>query len=476
MALLAYSLVSASAQRGRDRRVEYEACTRAQRRWLEMRGKCIVWRAGNQLGKSRGLAKKIIYFIRRQGIYADRRPGPVKVLVISVSKEQMEPLCAKLWELLPKDEIAPDVEFIPGFGFRGKPPRITFVAGEGKGSMIQFATYSQGSRRVAGGTYDVVACDEPLPERVFGEVQPRVLHGVPGEIWITFTPTPDSPPLDYLRDKVKKGEVVELNTHLTLDNVTLVNEDGSAGRPLLTQAQIDEYAGSLLELEKDMRLRGGWDIIVKDRILTNWSPACVGPLRVPKGIKLAVGIDHGAGAGKQAAALVAIDQRDGYAPKVWLLEEYVADGYTTPEQDAEAILAMLARRGWGYDAVDYWLGDRASGMNRYDIRKSNRDLQKQFARLLGRRTDEIARIEVPYKFTGSVGYGCRVMNAIMGRRDEQQLSHFRVDPKCVHFANAVTKWKGSTKDPLKDIIDAVRYPVEKIVRPDGWFAFKATYA
>jgi hypothetical protein len=64
----------------------------------------------------------------------------------------------------------------------------------------------------------------------------------------------------------------------------------------------------------------------------------------------------------------------------------------------------------------------------------------------------------------------------MGRRDDKGLSHFRVDPKCQKFIKAAEKWRGSTKDPLKDILDAVRYPTEKAVRPDGWFAFKATYA
>jgi hypothetical protein len=610
-----YSLLTASAQRGRDRRIEYEPLTRAQSKWMNLRGRIILWRAGNQLGKaqpkdalvltpsgwkrmgdimvgeeiiggdgrparvtsifeqgvrlvyrvafadgasteccdehlwrvrlddaeewhvlrlgdlrealdtgacvvtptveggerqmvsatpsreadcrcievdhpdetyvtddyivthnSRGLAKKLVNFVMRRGPYANRRPGPVKILVVSISKEQMEPLHSKIWELLPKDQIADDVEFTPGYGFRGKPPRVTFTAGEGKGSVITFATYAQGSRRVAGGTFDVVACDEPLPERLFGEARARILHGDPGEMWITMTPTPDSPPLDYLREKVEKGEVIEINTELSVENVTLLNEDGTAGRPLLTQEQIDSFAGDLLEAEKDMRLRGGWDIVVKDRMLSNWGPACVGALRIPRGATIGIGIDHGAGQGKQAAALITIEQPFGLAPRVSVLEESVAEGYTTPDQDAEAILAMLARRGWGYDAVDFWIGDRASGMNRYEIRKSNQELMRQLARILGRRVDELKRIEVPYKFSGSVSYGFRMMNAIMGRRDDKGLSHFRVDPKCQKFIKAAEKWRGSTKDPLKDILDAVRYPTEKAVRPDGWFAFKATYA
>jgi hypothetical protein len=427
---------------------------------------------------SRGLAKKLIHFIRRTGPYADRRPGPVKVLVMSFSREQMVPLHEKLWELLPKDEIDDKVAFEPGYGFRGKPPRITFTSGEGKGSVLIFASYKQGARRAAGGTFDVVALDEPVEERIWGEIQPRVLHGTPGEVWVTFTPTPDSPPLDYLRKMVEDGRVREMVTDLTLANVTL-----SDGRALLDQAGIDTYAGSLLEVEKDMRLRGGWDIIATERALDNWGPHCIGRSRAPAGAIVAVGIDHGAGSGKQAAALLAITDAQGLEPRVWLLAEHLAEGFTTPDIDAQAILDMLQRAGLNYDNVDVWVGDRASGMNKYDVRKSNGDLQRQLARLIGRPMESTKRIEVPYKWDGSVMYGFRLVNAMMGRRDDGAVegdkmggAHFQVVANCPKFANAASKWKWNPRAPEKDILDAVRYPIEKIVKPGQWFSFKVQYS
>src|SRR5688572_33462831 len=56
-----------------------------------------------------------------------------------------------------------------------------------------------------------------------------------------------------------------------------------------------DYSRDLLEVEKDMRLRGGWDILVTDRLLRNWGPHCVRPTLPPQGSILAVGVDHGAG-------------------------------------------------------------------------------------------------------------------------------------------------------------------------------------
>ncbi len=399
-------------------------------------------------------------------------------MIMSFSKEQMEPLMEKLWELLPKDEVSEEVDFQPGFGFRGKPPRIVFTKGPGAGSVIIFATYKQGSRRTAGGTFDIVVLDEPVEERIWGEIQPRVLHGNPGEIWITFTPTPDSPPLGYLRKLVEDGKVAEMVTELSLANVTL--EDG---RTLLTQEQIDEHIAGLLDLEKDMRVRGGWDIVSTERVLDMWGPHCLQWGDPPPGALLAVGVDHGAGQGKQAASLIAVMDHHTPSPRVWLWAESVSEGFTTNDMDADAVLAMLASRGLTYDDIDVWVGDRASGMNKYDVRKTNRDLRNQMAQILKRHPDKLKWIETPHKFGGSVSSGFRILNSIMGRRDSLYedgdkggASHFLVHPSCTNFAKAAQKWKGNPKDREKDCLDSARYGVERVCSTGIVASFAARYA
>ena len=467
-----YRWVGASASQGRLRPEAHEPVTRAQARWLAMAGKQLLWRAANQVGKSRGLAKKLIQFITASGIYQNRRRGRVKVLVVSISKEQMEPLHEKIWELLPKDQVdLKTTEYVPGYGFRGKPARVTFTDGAARGSVIVFATYKQGSTRIAGGTYDVVACDEPLPERTYGEALARTLHGQPGELWITFTPTPDSPPLAYLRQKVEAGEVLELHTPLTVENVTL-----STGRPLKTASEIAEYSKLVLAAERDMRLNGGWEIVTQDRLLDNWGPHCVAPVRLVPGALLAIGVDHGTGAGRQTAALVQLHLADRVFPRVDLLAESRSAGFSTPEQDAEAILAMLRAVGLRWEHVDAWFGDRSTNFNKSGIRKTNKDLHTHLARLAGVTTDAFPRIEVPYKAAGTVIYGYRLMNAIMGRRDERDASHFRVAPGCLHFRESCDRFNGrNPKDPLKDMLDAARYPVEEMIKPREFSGLAAIY-
>lgn len=462
-------LLAESSRRYEVAPLDYETDTEAQARWLAFGGKLQLWRAANQVGKSRAQAKKALHMIRRTGPFANRPPGPVRVLVISISKEQMEPLHAKFWELLPKEEVDPSVNFRPGFGFVGKPARVVFDRGPGAGSLIMFATYSQGANRIEGGTWDVIILDEPPPEEMWSAVTSRLLHGRPGELWITFTATPQSPDLTYLRQKVDAGEVREMQTSLTVKAVTRTD-----GVRLLSQAKVDAFVAACLPIERDMRVHGGWDIVQTERYLPGWGSHCIEDTPPPPGATLCVGLDHGTGAGKQAAALVAVYQPERELhPRVWVLEEYRADGFSTPEMDAIGIMEMLGRRGFGYDDVDKWWGDRATGMDKHDIAKSNKLIRVELARLMGRRDSDprMKRIEVPYKRTGSVLWGFRMLNAMMARGATDGSPHFRVASHLTEFPLAAGKWRGESKSPLKDILDAVRYPVESEVRVGAWFPF-----
>lgn len=462
-------LLAESCRRYEVAPLDYETDTDAQARWLAFGGKLQLWRAANQVGKSRAQAKKALHMIRRTGPFADRPPGPVRILVISISKEQMEPLHAKFWELLPKDEVDRSVNFRPGFGFVGKPARVVFDRGPGAGSLIMFATYSQGANRIEGGTWDVIILDEPPPEEMWSAVTSRLLHGRPGELWITFTATPQSPDLTYLRQKVDAGEVREMQTSLSVDAVTRTD-----GVRLLSQAKVDAFVAACLPIERDMRVHGGWDIVQTERYLPGWGSHCIEDTPPPPGATLCVGLDHGTGAGKQAAALVAVYQPERELhPRVWVLEEYRADGFSTPEMDAIGILEMLTRRGFTYDDVDKWWGDRATGMDKHDIAKSNKLIKVELARLMGRRDSDprMKRIEVPYKRAGSVLWGFRMLNAMMARGATDGNPHFRVASHLTEFPLAAGKWRGESKSPLKDILDAVRYPVESEVRVGAWFPF-----
>lgn len=436
--------------------LKYARLNAAQRAVARDASKRKLWRDANQfLGKSYYLAWDILHRLRGTHPYVQSHRAPIRALVISVSLDQMLPLMEKLWMLAPKDELAPNCGFEPGRGITGKPPRLVFTSGPGAGSVLTFATYKQGATRIAGGTYHLVAMDEPPTESMYGEVLPRVAR-LNGDIIITMTPTPDMPDVSWLRKLVEEGQFSEHNFTAKEQYCWL---EGALA-PYATQDAIDAFAASLLPHERAMRVEGAWEPLVTGRWLTHFTrDRCLSEQPPLPGARLAVGIDHGAAAGKQAAVLMAVE--DGDTPRVWYWDESQSDGFTTPAQDAAAILAMLRRNGLDYDHIDEWIGDRPTGDNRFMVAKDNKALQSELARALRREISSVQRIKVPHKFSGSVTYGLRLMNGLFAS------DRATVHPRCVKLIESMEKFAGDKRDKVKDILDAARYPTELLVRPSA---------
>ena len=425
----------------------------------EADGRPLLWLGANQIGKSFAQAAKLLHYIRGTGPYANRQRGPVRVAVISISKEQIEPLMAKIWELLPKavnakgDFVAieaPSLQFEPGFGFRGKPPRIKFTSGAGAGSVVVFATYQQGSARIAGLTANVVLLDEPPPESMWGEVCLRVLR-LAGQIWITMTITPDSPPQDWLKAKVDAGHLRFMQTGLTVRNI---KPPGMP--PFLSAQRIAAMRAQVSEAERPLRFDAAWEGATVEQWLSAWSGELVGTCRPPAGARLIVSGDHGIRPGRQGAALIAHIQTP--TPRYWLLGEVCCDPSiqkpTTSRQDAENIKAMLDLWGYSWEHIDDWVFDRAADAYRQEVKKSNKLLRLHLAAVYKVEQDRFPRIEVPYKAGGSFIQGFSLLNSIFC---EHQIT---VDPRCVGFVRSCQKWNGDKRSPLKDILDSVRYGLE----------------
>lgn len=430
----------------------------------------LLWRGGNTIGKSYAAAYDLIHAAR--GTHPLRRVprGPARLLVVSESWAQMDPLCEKIWALLPKGEIDPVVYYEPGEGFRGyREPHIAFRSGPGAGSVIHFATYAQGSGRIAGGQFHGIWGDEPMPQSVYGELLPR-LSRYNGTFRITMTPTPESPPLAYLREIIERSKAhkarhgtlppggwEEQQTSITLDALTL--RGALVEHPWKTAAELTELLESYLDIERGMREHGDWDAVVAGRWLSAYGPKNEFDGADPTGtLYLAVGIDHGAKAGRQAAVLVACSEDGDHA---WYLDECISDGRTSSREDAEAILAMVRRHGWEWDAVDHWVGDRAHGGDRYGNAKSNADLMHEFSDILGVSESRLRAkgldLATPYKAHRSVSRGLRVMNSLF--KQEQASVHCR----CPKLIEAIKNWEGALDDPLKDRLDAARYATERLL-------------
>ena len=474
MTISGYHLSEQSRQRAEQWPGAHFRPTSEQRDWLRLEDRLVLWRAANQIGKSYAQAWDIVAVARGNHPYRATPRAPVRILVVSYSWEQMDPLLEKLWLFLPKAEIDPKVRYEPGDGLRGyKTPHVTFIDGPGKGSVIYFATYKQGSKRIAGGSYHLIILDEPPPESVWGEIRPRI-NRYDGQIRVSLTPTPDSPPLQYLRAKVEAGEVVEHQTTLTTEAVT--PRGGLFERPWMNQTQIDAFVRDCLPVERAMRVEGSWDPVVAGRYLDNYGPHCLDNSPPPEGARLCVGIDYGTQAGKQRASLVALSAENDLHPEVWVWDECGSDGMSTVEQDAASVLSMLRRNGLSWQDIDVWIGDRSVEAQKMGVYKSNRLLVEHLAHQVGVPASRFPRIRTPRKFAGSVGFGFRLMNGIMGRTHADGAGHFHVHPRCVVFDEAAKTYRGRREDPAKDPLDTVRYIMESEVKVGGAIgSYRVTY-
>jgi len=458
------------------RRWEHVRLTSPQRAYATEAARLALLRKGNQLGGTTVLLMDLIARCRGDeslGTVLHHKP-PINAIVISESWDQMgQPggFMSKLWDLLPADEIDPKIAFEPGRGITGKPPRIVFTSGPGKGSVIGFGTYRQGAARLAGSTIQHVAADEPPPSSLLAELVPRLLRHR-GTMRLDFTPVLDMPDQDELRGLVARGLVVEHNPHLCEASCWPI------GAPFawVRQADIDEMASLLPAAEVGMRLRGDWEPVITGNWLSAWSEGLhVRRDSPPEGALVGIGIDHGANAGKQAASLFTASDLSSLHPYGWFLDEDIGTGRTSTKDDARAILEMLKRNGMTWRDVDVWVGDRATTMDRLLLIKDNAKLRAELAALCRVSVEEFPIIETARKGAGSLDHGLRKWNALLALKDQDGTPHCVVSPRAPVTAKFCGKWSGNKLDPLKNIGDAARYilnrVIDKVATPTGTIGY-----
>jgi phage terminase large subunit-like protein len=407
-------------------------------------------KTGNGMGKSYAHAAELVW--RATGTHPYRRTHrpPVRMMSMSVSEKQRAEFHRAIWESLDPSQVR--CTYVPGKGFTGRPAVIEWIAGPGKGSTLTFGTYNASSQGIAGGTLHYIGFDEPFPELLWGEAVGRG-RGVYGEIGITITPTPEAPPQVFLRDLCMSGEVSLTEALLKPEN--LMTE---AGYPIDDWRRVERQIAQWLPLERQMRQGIGWEVVLEGAVLNAFRPELVRAIDFEdiQGWRVGVGIDHGAGAGRQRAVLVA-HHATGSRDEFRVLGESYSDGRTTPQQDARGILEMLEGFGMGPEHVDKWIGDRSHAGDKRGGKKSNQLLVAAFADLLGVSQSKLPRqlrkIWPPRKFDGSVWHGCRVLNAAM------LSDRLLFSDQCERLLDDIKAWRGLYSDPHKDGVDAMRYIV-----------------
>ena len=88
---------------------------------------------GNQVGKTYASCALLLYHCLNRHPVLKTDPPPIEAWLVTHSHEQSRTIQAKLYSMIPKDELHPDCEFVPGKGFRGLAPVVRF---KNNGSII----------------------------------------------------------------------------------------------------------------------------------------------------------------------------------------------------------------------------------------------------------------------------------------------------------------------------------------------------
>ena len=446
--------------------------TGPQRWWLECSAATSLWRDGNQVGKTTGSLVDLIHRCRGTHPWQSVRKPPIYAAIVGVSIEQMgQPgsIMEKLWRLLPRHELSKETTYQAGRGITGKPPRIVFTSGPGKGSVIYFGTFKQDPSRYAGSTIHHVLSDEPMPSATYEELRPRLLRHS-GTMRINFTPVPNMPDMGWLRKLIEAGTIVEHCVGLRPEHC---HPEG-APFPYYSAAMLAAFRESLPLPVQRMRIEGAWDPLVDERWISAFTEENhVRTSEPPAGSTVFVGIDHGIVGGKQAFVVGATSGETTLRPRIWYLGELVQHGATSSEEDARGLISLLARVGLEVEDVDLWIGDRPADA-RGLVRKSNTILRRHLAALTGRPLHTFPRIVTPRKFDGSVIAGLTLLNSLCAT-ETSGVPHLIVSPRCPELVRAFLRFQGHRADPNKDVIDAARYSAERLIGSKRAVAYSLRY-
>ena len=440
----------------------------------------VLW-GGNAVGKSVVLAELARRALR--GELPWQTPGqPYTVIITGNTWSQIGSTLKYLWDGIEPGEFKSGVRYEAG-GIKGQRLQVfQVVGGKGKGGELRCGTFR--ASNLAGPRADVVLADEPMPEDVHAELLPRLM-GRNGRMYVTFTPTLGTAgDVDYLWRMVDDPEIPwcdEIQVETTLENCT--PRGGLIEVPFLRQAEIDRLAQGVSPIQADMRLgrsryprrdtayfEGVWD----RRLRVDYSP--------PKDTRVLVGMDHGS---KAQAQVVTLTYAEGFglSTRYHIADAYVSPGRTEMMQDAQGTLDMLIRNGLAhrlvggevkYDLsdVDLWIGDRShGGYNGGRGAKSNGDMQRCLASLIGLDVDRLQawqwreklpeplrKIRQPRKRNRSMWDGMDSIRRIMSG---QRLTISK-RPECDKIQEAFERWEGALLDPMRDRLDALRYPIVEV--------------
>lgn len=419
-----------------------------------------LFRAGNQVGKTYVGA----------GLTIDACiTSKIEAWVVCTSWSQSVAIMTKVWDLAPKDRLAPGQRFSRRRGFGKDNPCLEFV----NGSILRFRTTNQGPEALAGATVDWIWIDEPTDEEIYRELQKRVMRRG-GKVIITLTPV--NRDCVWLRKLVESGAIPEVHSPLNARALTFartgIRMRDQKGRVMDDAWIVEEirktpaqYVPVVIHGEWETRLEGVFyalfDTTKHVNVVTKFKLAQAGTK-----VSWLLGIDYAAADREfgQCASLCRVLEvpraGGGYDVWVYIADELVMGGVTDSDEFAGDLIGMLERNGIEWSDLAAVHGDNpvASAWEQ----KSNRNTMRCVSNRIGvpqRGLVPLISNAKDGKGSGTQGFdhGVRQIYGWMAR------DRVMVHPRCTHTIKGFQTWDLSTTHPYKDICDAVRYALKPVV-------------
>lgn len=449
--------------------LDYARWTEPQAEYLRSTAKRKLLRMGNGGGKSRVCLADVKYRASKTHPFRpdiNRRKGPTKQWIVTVSWKQAVPLMHQFKEMLGPNELRQSPSWDDARGWGKDSPTLIWP----DGSSVGWRTMRQGPLAHAGAELDHILIDEPCLMEHYRELERRVYRRN-GEISHGMTPVNAPGDLQWERDMCADGLIEDLN--FPMDQRLFRFTDGEIRRlvdgTICDEAWIAEQIKAVPLQYREIVINGGWDEIVVDGAFSETFSESkhVHEFVLDGAELLQLGIDHGSQAFTETAVLVAVDPRTEY-PSIYVLDEYEATKDSPAERDARAILDMIGRHRAGAKSLTWSSLKRATGdIAHYGGRgrinkKSNQELSYEIARELKLGKHQAL---TPPIWTAKTGAGSNPRGSVYRGvswlhkallRDGQVTIH----PRCKSLIEALKSYRGGSTDPFGHLVDAFRYSLD----------------
>lgn len=444
--------------------LDYMKWTLAQAEFLSHKAPRKLFRIGNGGGKSMAALADVKWRATKSHPFRpdwNRRRGPTKQWITTVTWSQAVPLMHMFRSFLAPGELAKEPNWDPAKGWGKDSPVLVWP----DGSTVGWRTANQGPLAHAGAELDHILVDEPCTAETYRELERRVARRG-GDLTLAMTPINCPGDIQYLRDFVADGIVADLN--FPMNERLFTFRDGSIrclpDGTRCDAAWIEQQIRSVLPQYREIVINGGWDEVVTDGAFSETFSRSkhVHDFKLDSREVLSLGIDHGSKAFTETAVLVAVDESTEY-PSVYILDTYEASKDSPAEADARAILAMLRRHGFEWAKLKRATGDIAHYGGRGRInRKSNTELAYEIARelRLGRNQALTPPIWTAKTGKGSNPRGSTYRGVSWLHRALLREGQITIHPRCEPLITAFERYRGGSEDEHGHLIDGLRYALD----------------